>query len=346
MPKKTAVKKKKARKRLPDRVILDVRPSRSRTPFEAADYITAAWSAITALSQRVTEAWVSGISGHCWRVIFSSPTALVPETPQVGSRHLTLRALRLMGAAPAVKKAQDPQETVREIIESIRDERPVLAQGLHRKGRWGLIVGFNRRRHRLYYTDVHDRDEPVEIADSALESRNMRELIFVRGDGEKPTRREMFHQSLQLAVDWARSGLQKLEPGVSTIHYSGYTAWQHWITLLRGPVPRLATRQEARTHARIVLETAYARTLAPDFLSEGTRYVSDKDAEILQAAIEAFREVAERLASLVEIFPVDPPALKRAGEGAEILAQAFAAERVALGHIQHLLRSEAAAPSA
>ena len=151
----------------------------------------------------------------------------------------------------------------------------------------------------------------------------------------------MFLESLLEATQWAKTGLQPFADDTQELYYSGFTAYQHWVSWLRTPASRLSSADEAVTYAHIVAETAYSRSMAPSFIRQGMRLLrSEADAaEMLESAADEYDQVAECFDELARMFPVQSPTLENLRKAARLVQQARTAERLGLAHITRALRS-------
>jgi len=338
MSKKPSARTKTRRKPSQDRVVLAGAPSRPTSAAKAGTNIHAVYAALVFMGKNVTESWVAGVCGQTWRIMFTGPNAISANTPFLGAAHFARSAMNTLGFECEYRTVVEPEEELKSLLTSLREHRPVLVESLLESARWGVIIGFSRRRHKLIYYDPFVENESEEIDESLFISNSPTSLLYVLSEKPKPTRKEMLLSSLAKSLDWARSGLQQVDANCPEIFYSGFTAYQHWVSWLKGAA-LLASESESLAHALTVAETAYARGLAPQFLKQGARSLRSENPELLQSAAAAFEEVAECFAEMQELFPVEEPSLDKASEGAQLLERAHVAERLGLGHIQRLLRS-------
>lgn len=298
MSKKTSVKTRNARKRAPDRVVMDGLPTRTAEAPDAGTHIYALYHTLCHLGKRVTEPWVAGITGSTWRIVFTAPNCLSPETPYVGLVQLTVKALETMGFKCRYEPVGDAVERARQLILLLRDGKPVITHNYPEPHRWGALVGFNRRRRKLYYWDACTQDDALELDEAEVLERPDVRLLYPVAENACPTRKEMFLHSLAEAVEWSTAGLQTFDSTCSQLYYSGFTAYQYLNSWLRTQTVRLSPESEAATCRSVVAAVASGRRLAASFLRQGARLLKDAPVEILEAAGESYGEVAERFEEL------------------------------------------------
>jgi hypothetical protein len=255
---------------------------------------------------------VMGVSGSAFKLIWHRSWCPSNNTLLVLGLAPVKRAFRAMGYGyefiPRAKTAEP--EFRRRIVESIRQGRPVLAEGIVGPPELGIIAGFDDNGNVLLGRSFfHDSREYYRKVDWYKDCHS---LLLIGEKTAAPSRLEILRQALEWAVQLVRTPEMEW-PGPQRV--LGLAAYDEWAAALRRDedFPRddlKALTPKCTVNKGVTLSGLIdARKAARAFLQDMVD-VAPAAADELLAAAEAYEMEARVLTEAFKAAPdcTDPPA--------------------------------------
>jgi hypothetical protein len=301
---------------------------------------------LTAVGERVSPAWVMGVTGHAFRLALTEAEGVLAAAPAAAAAGFatmlplygnTGRAFDLIDCATTAPDYPEQRAAALARIRAAIDrDRPVPAYDLHLP-EWGIIHGYDDRSRALVVSTLMSGQYGNVLAEERWPApeRPSRLVVLLTGDRTRPEPRQAVTDALAFAVRYAEAG----DPNDPTAATHGLAAFARWRSALTESAPL-----DAAGHARTIVTVETARRDAARFLREATRFVTTPAATALEAAAAAYDAAALACSRLATLFPY-PAGGDVTNQGMRLAASAAlrtaeAHERAALDHLRTALTAQ------